>query len=69
MPDWLDFADCVHTTQQFDLVPARTGELPLTTAPVPVYCGEFWTAKQRQAARLHEVSYRSEEHTSELQSH
>ena len=40
MPDWLDFADCVHTTQQFDLVPARTGELPLTTAPVPVYCGE-----------------------------
>lgn len=59
MPDWLDFADCVRTTQQFDLVPLRDGELPLTTAPVPVYCGEFWTAKQRQAARLHEVSYRA----------
>jgi hypothetical protein len=58
-PDWLDFADCVHTTQQFDLVPARAGELPLATAPIPVYCGEFWTAKQRQAARLHEVSYRA----------
>ncbi len=37
----------------------RHGELPLTTAPIPVYCGEFWTAKQRQAARLHEISYRA----------
>lgn len=27
--------------------------------PVPLVEGEFWTAKQRQAARLHEVSYRA----------
>ena len=59
MPAWLDQQNVAQTTQQFDLVPTRDGELPLTTAPIPVYCGEFWTAKQRQAARLHEVSYRA----------
>jgi hypothetical protein len=59
MPAWLDDTDAARTTQQFDLAPAREGELPLATAPIPVYCGEFWTAKQRQAARLHEVSYRA----------
>ena len=26
---------------------------------VPYYINEFWTAKQRQAARIHEVSYRA----------
>ena len=26
---------------------------------VPVYRGEFWTAMQRQAAAIHEVSYRA----------
>ena len=26
---------------------------------IPVYRGEFWTAKQRQAASIHEVSYRA----------
>ena len=59
MPAWLDHTDAARTTQQFDLAPARDGELPLTTAPIPVFCGEFWTAKQRQAARLHEISYRA----------
>jgi hypothetical protein len=60
MPDWLDSGDIVRTTQQFALAQdTRRGELPLTTAPIQVYRGEFWTAKQRQAARLHEVSYRA----------
>lgn len=27
--------------------------------PVPVYAGEFWTARQRQASRLHEIAYRA----------
>ena len=59
MPAWLEHGAYTHSTQQFALAPARDGELPLTTAPVAVYCGEFWTAKQRQAARLHEISYRA----------
>ena len=28
-------------------------------ADIPVYRGEFWTAKQRQATPIHEVSYRA----------
>ncbi len=27
--------------------------------PVPVFINEFWTSRQRQAARLHEISYRA----------
>jgi hypothetical protein len=34
-------------------------ELALPCARVPVYTNEFWTAKQRAAHRLHEVSYRA----------
>ena len=60
MPDWLDSRDIAQTSQQFLLAQdTRHRELPLTTAPIAVYCGEFWTAKQRQAARLHEISYRA----------
>ena len=60
MPDWIDTGNVARTTQQFDLAKdVRGGELPLTTAPIAVYRGEFWTAKQRQAARLHEISYRA----------
>src|ERR1039458_1931621 len=29
------------------------------TCPVPTYINEFWTAKQRAASRLHEISYRA----------
>ena len=28
-------------------------------APVPTFVNEFWTAKQRAASRLHEISYRA----------
>jgi hypothetical protein len=60
MPDWIETSSVVKTWQQFALASdLKGGELPLTTAPVPVYSGEFWTAKQRQAARLHEISYRA----------
>jgi hypothetical protein len=60
MPAWLDTTGVVQTTQQFSLAQdGRAGELPLATKPIPVYCGEFWTARQRQAARIHEVSYRA----------
>jgi hypothetical protein len=60
MPDWLDHPGVARTTQQFSLSQSGSdGELPLATAPIAVYSGEFWTAKQRQAARLHEISYRA----------
>ena len=60
MPDWLDTGGIAQSTQQFSLAhDARHGELPLTTGPIPVFAGAFWTAKQRQASRLHEVSYRA----------
>ena len=38
---------------------STTDELCLGTQRIPVYCGEFWTAKQRQAASIHEISYRA----------
>src|SRR5687767_4240544 len=30
-----------------------------TTVSVPTFVNEFWTAKQRQANSLHEISYRA----------
>jgi hypothetical protein len=36
-----------------------TEELRLGTQRIPVCRGEFWTAKQRQAAAIHEISYRA----------
>jgi DNA modification methylase len=36
-----------------------TEELRLATQRIPVYRGEFWTAKQRQASPIHEISYRA----------
>jgi SAM-dependent methyltransferase len=56
----LNINGVVQTWQQFALASdIRGGELPLTSAPIAVYSGELWTAKQRQGARLHEVSYRA----------
>ncbi|MCS1409430.1 MAG: hypothetical protein M2R45_02611 [Verrucomicrobia subdivision 3 bacterium] len=41
----------------------RTGfllpEVPDRELGVPVYVNEFWTARQRQANALHEISYRA----------
>lgn len=48
--------------EQFDDFGTRTvrDEMPISgQAAVPVFVNEFWTAGQRQANRLHEVSYRA----------
>jgi len=36
-----------------------TEELGVGTLRIPVYRGEFWTAKQRQASSIQEISYRA----------
>jgi hypothetical protein len=36
-----------------------TEELRVGTQRIPAYRGEFWTAKQRQASAIHEISYRA----------
>jgi hypothetical protein len=57
---WADDRALRGTVQRFLLAPgAARGELQLETKPIPVYHGEFWTARQRQASRIHEVSYRA----------
>ncbi len=40
-------------------LPAPAGTLKLNGAAVPVFVGELWTAKQRQASSIHEISYRA----------
>jgi len=39
--------------------PSATGELRLDSQRIPVHHEELWTSKQRQAASIHEVSYRA----------
>jgi len=57
---WLAAQAAPGTAQRFSLAPGTVaGELQLETRPIAVYRGEFWTARQRQAARIHEVSYRA----------
>ena len=57
---WLDAQVAPATAQRFSLAHgAATGELQLETRPIAVYRGEFWTSRQRQAARIHEISYRA----------
>ncbi|MEK7834915.1 MAG: DNA methyltransferase, partial [Pseudomonadota bacterium] len=49
-----------RTAQRFSLARGATaGELQLETRPIAVYRGELWTSRQRQAARIHEISYRA----------
>lgn len=36
-----------------------TGTLSAGGQDIPVYAGEFWTSRQRQASSIHEVSYRA----------
>ena len=57
---WADDRALRGSAQRFLLAPgAACGELLLESKPIPVYRGEFWTARQRQAARIHEISYRA----------
>jgi hypothetical protein len=60
-PDWVDDRTLRPSAQRFLLASgaAKSGQLLLETKPIPVYCGEFWTARQRQASRIHEISYRA----------
>ncbi len=37
----------------------RVETLPTAAGDVPVYVNEFWTSRQRQAASIHEISYRA----------
>ncbi|MDX2081577.1 MAG: DNA methyltransferase [Terrimicrobiaceae bacterium] len=39
--------------------PTRVESLDTPAGPVPVFINEFWTARQRQAHSLHEISYRA----------
>lgn len=62
-PDSLPFGDFLR---QFEWAgtPTSTSELTVTTGAagriaVPAYTNEFWTARQRAAHGLHEISYRA----------
>ena len=46
---------------EWEGTPTRCGALPVpgTTLSVPTFTNEFWTARQRAAHGLHEVSYRA----------
>ncbi|MEZ6188871.1 MAG: DNA methyltransferase [Planctomycetota bacterium] len=53
------FAEEVAAFREFGPGLRRSLELPELARPVPVHVNEFWTARQRQALALHEVSYRA----------
>jgi hypothetical protein len=40
-------------------LPLRIENLAIVNRQIPKYIGEFWTSKQRQASRIHEISYRA----------
>ncbi|MGA2663256.1 MAG: DNA methyltransferase, partial [Verrucomicrobiota bacterium] len=57
------FADQLLAFHEFGKETVLAQTIATTAAgapfPVPTYINEFWTAKQRAASRLHEVSYRA----------
>src|ERR1022692_2364311 len=54
--DLLSFCEFGRRTQVLETIAATFGGEPLR---VPTYVNEFWTAKQRAAHSLHEISYRA----------
>jgi hypothetical protein len=54
--DLLSFREFGRRTQVLETIAATFGGEPLR---VPTYVNEFWTAKQRAAHSLHEISYRA----------
>ncbi len=52
------FAEQLRTFTDFDKE-TRVESFPDPTIQLPVYINEFWTAKQRAASSLHEISYRA----------
>ena len=59
--DRVHFADFEEELRRFDRFGRRTRIVPFPDPGVrlPVYVNEFWTAKQRAAHSLHEISYRA----------
>ena len=49
---------CLENSSQLDL-PAPSHQLSLDGRTIPVHVAEFWTARQRQASSIHEISYRA----------
>ena len=62
-PLWPDtttrFAEAVAGFREFGQGLRRSLQVEGLERPVPVHVNEFWTARQRQALALHEVSYRA----------
>src|SRR5262245_32372111 len=58
-----DLAETLATFNEFGQQTRRLTTTARTfdgrTVEAPTFVNEFWTAKQRQASRLHEVSYRA----------
>lgn len=50
------FREFGETTRRFELMCPDSGGAPRS---VPGFVNEFWTARQRQASSLHEISYRA----------
>ena len=40
-------------------IPTRVEEILIGQLTLPIYTNEFWTSRQRQAASIHEISYRA----------
>ena len=59
----IDFGGAVNASNlrlQRALIPSRRARSrEVLTQDVPVYQGELWTALQRQASSIHEISYRA----------
>lgn len=49
---------CLVNSSQLDLL-APSHQLSLDGRTIPVHVAEFWTARQRQASSIHEISYRA----------
>jgi hypothetical protein len=49
----------MNTAKQLELFPVQKIMEKFFILGIPIYNGEFWTAKQRQASSIHEISYRA----------
>jgi DNA methylase len=55
----ISFAEQLASFHEFGKKTILTETTAPGTSRVPTYVNEFWTAKQRAASRLHEISYRA----------
>ncbi|GAB4328678.1 MAG: DNA methylase [Calditrichia bacterium] len=54
-----DFLEYLEAPQKEAVTKYLHVNTPETSGNIPVYISEFWTARQRQAHSLHEISYRA----------